>query len=403
MKSLQELLETEGSINTTTGVATNPTPIAFTTRSFAGKPEFVVPEDHYMKIRNGRDRMARWDTHLPDPEIKAAVQKSLYKHGSVFITNAKTNLSIRLSHTKLQRQRAMNTDDSVTMAYESTETLKPSGLLQFMTEAEDGDFTVFDESQISPLMLREGEEYEFDEEDDEEYIEAYGYYMEEKGKSDDEADVFAQIVACFFDNLYTSEDDTDTIDSLFNAAVTEVKAGSELLGLNDVTIDIIHDAKDYITNSYDFITGQRTDDGYEYDIEDDSMDVDLTESHGWVRPNPDGSKAKCGGPDSILKCSVCAAEKAALTEAAALAELPTVNPEDQSKDDCEGWAIINMKGKKVIDKPKKGETMEHKANWLKDYYGAAGSQEGHEVAWVNTKTGIVTKVAADNKGAGKKK
>lgn len=33
----------------------------------------------------------------------------------------------------------------------------------------------------------------------------------------------------------------------------------------------------------------------------------LSLGHGHVRPNPDGSRARCGGP---VMCSVCALEKA---------------------------------------------------------------------------------------------
>ena len=354
MKSLQQLLETEGSINSVAAMAMPDVPL-FSTRRFGGWDEFVVPEDHYQTIKHGRSRMARWDQHLPDQGIRGAVQKSLYRDGCCLITNAKTNLSVMVKHSKLSRQRAMNTDDSVTMAFEAT-------ILEKFGDEGEGDFTLFDESQVAELVASAGEEYEFNDEDDEEYIQAYGEAIDQ-GFSDDEADVFAQIVACFFDNVYSSQDEADTIDSLFNAAVTEVKSGSESLGLNDVTLGLIHAAKKYIEENYDVITGMPTDDGQvEYDVEvDDFGDV-------------------------------------ALVEAAALAELPTVNPDDQSKDEVEGWAIINMKGQKVIDKPKKGETMEHKNNWLKEYYGAAAAGEGHEVAWVNTKTGVVTKVKQDTPG-----
>lgn len=353
MKSLQELLETEGSINTTAAVATPDAPM-FLTRRFGGWDDHVVPEDHYNTIKNGRDRMARWDTHLPNVDIKGAVQKSLYRDGCCLITNAKTNLSVMLKHDRLKRQRMQNTDDSVTMAYESTE-LDPNG-----------DFTLFGEAEVAELIAQPSEDYEFTEDNDEEYLQAYGYYSDEQGKTDDESDVFGQIVACFFDNLYSSQDETDTIDSMYNAAVTEVKSGSESMGLNDVTIDIIQDAKKYIEENYDVVTGERVDDGNDDDEDDEfAFDVDDDDDE-----------------DDDME----------LTEAATLAELPTVSAEDSSKDENEGWAIVNMKDQKVIDKPKQGESMELKNSWLKEYYGASGSQSGHEVAWVNIKTGIVSKV-----------
>ena len=358
MKSLQQLLETEGSINTTgAAVANFSTPISFSSRRWAGKDEHVIPEDHYLKIRNGRERMARWDTHLPDSSIKAAVQKSLYRDGCCLVTNAKTNLSVLLKHDIRKRQAKQLDDDAVVMAAEST-------------IEDEGDFTIFDEAQVQALMILEGEEYEFDEEDDAEYIQAFGYYSEDLEKDEDQSDVFAQIVACFFDNLYSSTDATDTIDSMFNAAVSEIKAGSESLGLNDVTIDIIHDAKKYIEENYDVVTGLPTDDGeeVEFDVEVDGDEDDVE-----------------------------------LTEAATLAELPQVNPEDPSKSETEGWAIVNIKANKVIDKPKVGETMEHKAAWLSEYHGAKEVQGGAEVAWVNTKTGVVFKPKADGAKPAKKK
>jgi len=354
MKSLNQILETDASVNSVAAMATPDVPL-FSTRRFGGWDDHVVPEDHYMTIRNGRERLAKWKTHLPNPDIKAAVQKSLYRDGCCLITNAKTGLSVVLKHAIQRRAQKAQDIDATMMAYESTE----------QEDESIEDFTVFDESQVMPLIVEAGELYEFDADEDEEYIQAYGYYFEDMGKTDDESDVFGQIVACFFDNLYTSDDEAATIDSLFNAAVTEVKAGSDSLGLNDVTIEIIHDAKKYIEENYDVVTGER--------IGDEEIEYDMGEDE-----------------DAVV-----------FTEAAALAELPTVNPEDPSKSDEEGWAIINMKGNKVIDKPKKGETMEHKTAWLADYYGGAGAQEGHEVAWVNTKTGVVTKVA-DAKPAAKK-
>lgn len=51
-------------------------------------------------------------------------------------------------------------------------------------------------------------------------------------------------------------------------------------------------------------------------------------SHGWVTPNPDGSRARCGGP---AICSACAREKAA-AEAATAARLNDASSAVQSGD-----------------------------------------------------------------------
>lgn len=343
MKSLQEILETEGSTNATGDAVAGFAPPIFSTRRFGGWDEFVVPEDHYLTIRKGRDKYARWETHLPNVDIKSAVQKALYRDGCCLITNQTTNASVMLKHAKTARARAAQLDDALTMAFESTE--------------DEGDFTVFDEAQIAPLYIKEGTEYDFDEEEETEYWDAFDFYLAKTG-NEDSADAFAQIVACFFDNVYSSEDESDTIDSMFNAAVTEVKAGSAVLGFDDITPELIWASKDYIEASYDIITTSATEleDGTEYEI---PYDEELRQD---------------------------------LTEGATLAELPSVGPEDGSKSETEGWAIVNMKDDKVIEKPKTGETFEHKSAWLKEYYGNAGVQSGMECVWVNTKTGVVTKM-----------
>lgn len=342
MKSLQQILETDASVNMTAAVATPDAPL-FMTRRFAGQDDHVIPEDHYLKLRNGRNRQSRWDQHLPEPTIQAAVRKSLYRDGACLITNAKSGLSVMLKHA-IQRRAQKGQDIDATMMAESTD-----------WEA-NGDFTLFDESSVMPLILEQGEQHDFEEDEDEFYLDAYNFYLD-LGVSEDEADAFAQIVACFFDNLDSANDYSATIDSLFNAAVSEVKAGTEMLGLVPIDLKVIHAARAYIADNYDIVNGEVQEDGtIDYEVEVDDEPV---------------------------------------AEAAVLAALPEVNPEDQSKDENEGWAIINLDGNKIIDKPKKGETMEHKQAWLKEYYGAAAAGEGHEVAWVNVKTGVVTKVKAD--------
>ena len=340
MKSLIEILESEAPTNATGDSVAGFSPPIFSTRRFGGWDEFVVPEDHYLTIRKGRDKYARWETHLPNVEIKSAVQKALYRDGCCLITNQTTNASVMLKHAKTARARAAQLDDALTMAFESM-------------EQDEGDFTVFDEAQIAPLYIREGTAFDFDEEENEEYWAAYDFYFGLTG-NEDTADAFAQIVDCFFDNVYSSEDESDTIDSMFNAAVTEVKAGSAVLGLDDITPEMIWASKDYIEANYDIITATatETEDGTEYEMDDESP----------------------------------------FTEGASLAELPSVSPEDGSKSETEGWAIVKMKDDKVIEKPKTGETFEHKSAWLKEYYGNSGVQSGMECVWVNTKTGVVTKM-----------
>lgn len=63
--------------------------------------------------------------------------------------------------------------------------------------------------------------------------------------------------------------------------------------------------------------------------------------HGHVRPNPDGSKARCGGP---AICSVCALELAAQSELPEPVDASDFDPPVWRDDDGDHVSVEGLPG-----------------------------------------------------------
>lgn len=208
-------------------VLTNP---MFTVNRFMGTEEYIIQPELYQVIRSGRTKYTAWDLFVPEGDLQNAMRKSLYKTGVAYVTCADSGTSVQIKHNR-------------------------SNKILAMTECTCQNL------EVSSEFLKEGVEFDFGL--DEYYMNAFEYYNAIP-HTEDESDMFAQIIAAFIDEVHRDESGQDLAVS-FEYAVENVKQGSKELGLSIPTPQIIKDAMQYITDNLEVD---------EYEILDEPDEVD---------------------------------------------------------------------------------------------------------------------------------
>lgn len=186
----------------------------FTVSRFAGTEDFIIPSELYQVIRQGRTKYSAWNAFVPEGDLQNAMRKSLYNNGTAYVTCADSGSSVQLKHNRINKILAM-------------------------TECSCQNL------EVSSEFLKEGVEFDFGL--DEYYMNAFEYYLAIP-HTEDESDMFAQIVAAFIDEVQRDESGQDLAVS-FGFAVDNVKQGSKELGLSIPTPQIIKDAMQYINDN----------------------------------------------------------------------------------------------------------------------------------------------------------
>lgn len=205
------------SVNTTAGVETNATPIAFTKRAMMGTDEYVVPTDVYNSVRYGRTKHERWNSFITHTDLADNIKSTLYGKGKCFVTDSMSGASVCIQHNRTPRS-SLDVNES-TVDY-----------TQDVAELDDNEFA--------------------------EYDEAFEYATQHLAFNEPQSDFFAQCVLCYMDIVHSLSDyevSDEYLEQLINVAIDEVRQGSVELGMDDhQALDITQRLGEYIANTYDF-------------------------------------------------------------------------------------------------------------------------------------------------------